>query len=226
MTAGLTTYPELSQGTPEWHAARCGLLTASVIGRLLTPTGKIADNETSRGLGMALIAERITGRVDDIPMTASMWRGQEEEPLARDMYSEHHAPVDELGFMVRQFDGCRIGYSPDGLVGDDGLIEIKSRSQKAQVSTIMSGQVPAANMAQLQCGLLVSGRQWIDYVSYSSGMPLWVKRIHPYPDYQATLLAAARQFEDDAANILDRYRAKVAGLPVADLTPDWTEMSI
>ena len=222
----LTIHPDIAQGTPEWHALRCGLLTASTIGRLLTPTLKVANNDTSRGLTLALAAERITGHVDDTPMTASMWRGIEDEPLARDMYAEHHAPVTEIGFMVRNFAGFSIGYSPDGLVGDDGLIEIKSRSQRAQITTVLDDHVPAANMAQLQAGLLVSGRQWIDYISYSSGMAMWVRRVTPDRVWRAALMQAAAELEQNATEIVTRYQAATTGLPIADRTPDWTEMTI
>lgn len=219
-------WQNLDQGTPEWLAARCGILTASVIGRLITPTLKVAANSTSRGLVMRLAAERVTSYVDDIHTTPDMWRGIEGEPLARDMYAEHHAPVDEIGFMTRTIGDLTIGYSPDGLVGDDGLIEIKSRRQQVQVEHVLADQVPAENMAQIQCGLFVSGRAWLDYVSYSSGMALWVKRVTPDPKWKAVILAAAAQFEHDATAIVTRYCAAVDGLPVADRTPYWTEMTL
>jgi hypothetical protein len=81
--------------------------------------------------------------------------------------------------MVRDDWGFSLGYSPDGLVGDDGLIEVKCRRQKKHLQTILADEVPPENMAQLQCGLLVSGREWIDYVSYCGGMPMYVKRVYP-----------------------------------------------
>ena len=68
--------------------------------------------------------------------------------------------VDVLGFMIRDDWGYRIGYSPDGLVGDDGLIEVKSRRPKKHLQTILANEVPAENIAQIQTGLLVSQRKW------------------------------------------------------------------
>ena len=162
----ITTYPTLMQGTDEWFAARRGLVTASVIGKLLTATLKVANNDTSRGLALTLTAERITGNIDPSFLSADMWRGVEDEPVARDLYAERYAPVEQLGFIVRDFGDYRIGYSPDGLVGDDGLIECKSRLQKIHLQTILDDRVPDENMAQLQCGLLVSGRAWIDADHY------------------------------------------------------------
>ena len=212
----ITTYPTLMQGTDEWFAARRGLVTASVISKLLTATLKVANNDTSRGLALTLTAERITGNIDPSFLSADMWRGVEDEPVARDLYAERYAPVEQLGFIVRDFGDYRIGYSPDGLVGDDGLIECKSRLQKIHLQTILDDRVPDENMAQLQCGLLVSGRAWIDYVSYCGGMPLWVKRVTPDLSWQAAILAAVEALEESAADMTARYHAAVEGLPITE----------
>lgn len=215
----LTIYSDLDQGTDEWLEARRGILTASVIGKLITPTLRVADNDTSRGLLATLVAERIAGHVDPTYVNADMWRGVEEEPFARDAYATHHAPVTEVGFMVREVNGTRVGYSPDGLVGDDGLIEIKSRLGKKHIQTVLDDQPPAENMAQLQCGLWVSGRAWIDYVSFCGGMPLWVKRVTPDPDWQSAIRAAVEKFEADAEKAIAAYRKAVKGLPVMQRPP-------
>ena len=212
----ITTYPTLMQGTDEWFAARRGLVTASVISKLLTATLKVANNDTSRGLALTLTAERITGNIDPSFLSADMWRGVEDEPVARDLYAERYAPVEQLGFIVRDCGDYRIGYSPDGLVGDDGLIECKSRLQKIHLQTILDDRVPDENMAQLQCGLLVSGRAWIDYVSYCGGMPLWVKRVTPDLSWQAAILAAVEALEESAADMTARYHAAVEGLPITE----------
>ena len=212
----LKFYRDLIQGTDEWHAARCGMVTASVAGKLLTSTLKVADNESSRGVVLTLAAERITGYVDPTYCGSSMERGHEDEPYARDTYSEHVAPVDEAGFMVRDFGGYRIGYSPDGLVRVDGQIEVKSRLQKIHLRAILEDRVPAENYAQIQCGLLVSGRDWCDYVSFCGGMPMWTKRVYPDPTWFAAILAAVETFEANVAGILARYHEVVAGLPATE----------
>jgi hypothetical protein len=210
---GLTVYEDLEQGTDEWLAARCGIVTASVVGQLITPkTIKPAANDYSRALTMTLAAERITGHVDPIHESADMIRGTLDEPFARDLYSEHYAEAAEVGFMVRDF-GYKIGYSPDGLVGDDGLIEIKSRRQKKQLSTTLADEVPLENMAQIQCGLLVSGRDWLDYVSYCGGMPLYVKRVLPDPKWFVAIQEAVKAFEESAEQIIKNYQANTTGRP-------------
>ena len=212
----LTIHGDLVQGTDEWHQARCGIVTASVAGKLLTPTLKVADNETARGLILTLTAERLTGYVEGTAWSADMWRGVEDEPIARDLYAEHHAPVDEVGLMVRDDWGYRIGYSPDGLVSDDGQIEIKSRLQRLHLRTILEDRVPGEYLAQIQCGLLVSGRAWCDFVSYCGGMPLYVRRVYPDPMWHEAIVAAVANLEAAAELATSRYHTLTAGLPATE----------
>lgn len=217
----------VEQGTPEWHDARRGLVTASAVGKLLTPTLKVANNDTSRAITHQLVAERLTGNTDPTYPSRDMERGTFDEPAARAVYNDEIAPVVECGFMVITTDtGHRIGYSPDGLVGTEGLIEIKSRLQKAQLETILTNQIPPENMAQLQCGLLVTGRAWIDYVSYCSGMPLWTKRVLPDPDWHTAILEAVDTFEERARLITEDYAKKTAGLPETIRIPELEEMRL
>jgi hypothetical protein len=204
---------DLIQGSDRWLEQRRGIVTASVVGKLLTTTGRVAANDYSRALTTLLVAERITGYTDPVYVSDDMLRGTEDEPRAVEVYSEHYAPVTTTGFMVRDDWGFRIGYSPDGLVGDDGLIEVKSRRQKKHLATILADEVPAENMAQLQCGLLVSGRQWIDYVSYCGGMPLYVKRVLPDERWHEAIVAAVSAFEDAATEMVAAYHATTEGLP-------------
>jgi hypothetical protein len=222
----LRIYEDLEQGTPEWLAARCGIVTASVVGQLVTPTLKTANNDTSRGLTMTLAAERITGHVEPVQPSRAMERGTLDEPYARDKYAEHHAPVTELGFMVRDFGKFKIGFSPDGLVGDKGLIEIKSRAQKIQLKTVLANDVPAENLAQIQCGLLVSGRDWCDYVSYSGGMKLWTKRVYPDIGWHHAIIAAVEQFETTANEMVSAYLDATADMPDTERIDHFAEMEI
>lgn len=213
----LRTYPDLIQGTDEWLDVRRGMVTASVVGQLVTPkTIKPASNDTSRALIALLAAERITGWSDPVYVSDDMMRGTLDEPVARDLYSQHHAPVTECGFMVREGDGWRLGYSPDGLVGDDGLIEIKSRRPKKHLATILADEVPVENVAQIQAGLLVSGRAWCDYVSYCGGMPMWVKRVHPDERWHEAITEAVTAFETTAAQMVSTYTERTAGLPATE----------
>lgn len=219
------TYPHLLQGSDEWLEARRGILTASVIGKIITPsTLKPADNDTSRGVIMTLAAERITGHVEYVYPSFDMQRGTDDEPFAREKYGEHYAPVAEVGFIVRHEDWYEIGYSPDGLVGDDGLIEIKSRKPAEQIKTFLADRVPAYNVAQLQAGLFITGRQWIDYVSYSAGLPLFVKRVYPDPAWHAAIEATAERFELEVQRVVSAFETRSAGYPATERRPELDEI--
>jgi predicted phage-related endonuclease len=200
-------HPELVQGSEEWHAARCGLLTASEMKLILTPTLKVASNDKERAHVAELLAQRITGYVEPQYISDDILRGQQDEIEARALYAEHYAPVQEVGFITRDDWGFKIGYSPDGLVGDDGLIECKSRRQKYQIETIASAEMPADYVLQVQTGLLVSGRKWLDFISYSGGLPMVTMRVFPDMEVQAAIIAAATAFEQRVAEKWSRYKA-------------------
>ena len=214
----LETFPHIEQRTDDWYALRAGLMTASAVNGLLTAkTLAVADNDISRGLVAIAAAERITGYCDPTYVTVDMQRGVEDEPFAAYAYADHHAPVTPCGFMVRTWaNGTALGYSPDGLIGDDGLIEIKSRRGKKHVETVISGEVPAENMAQLQAGLLVSGREWCDYVSYCAGLHLWTKRVYPDDRWFEAIRAAVEAFERAVSTTVFAYTRAVAGLPLTE----------
>lgn len=227
----LHEYKDLEQGSDSWLDARRGMITASTIGRLITPkTLKPAGNPESRALIAELAAERITGWSETVYVNADMERGVESEPLARDLYSEHYGiPVAETGFMVEDNlggKGFRFGYSPDGLVGDDGLIEAKAPRAKTHIQTILSGEVPLYNMAQVQAGLLVSGREWLDFLSYHGGLPMWRKRVTPDPRWFAAILQTVEEAELAIESMVNRYQGAVIGLPTTERIVDPFEVEL
>ena len=220
----LKIYEELEQGTPEWHEARRGIVTASVIGQLITPsTLKVANNQTSRSRLYELAAERITGRVEETPTTWQMARGNEEEERARDLYEQHYGPVEQVGFMVREVDGIPLGFSPDGLCGDDGFVEFKSRSPKIHVQHVVSGQVPPENMAQVMTGLYVTGRSWCEYTSFSNGMAMWRTRVFPDSQWFTAIEEALHHAELAILKIIAEYEESVVGAPVAEYIEPFEE---
>ena len=165
------------QGSEEWLASRCGLVTMSRVKALLVngkgPGGFGADAVSYMH---ELIGERITGE------PAASWggnvhtqRGHEMEPMARDLYREAtgHEP-HEVGIILNH----GVGYSPDGLISDGGALEIKTKLPKLQVEVLLAGEIPKEHLAQVQGGLWVSEREWLDFVSYWPGMPLFVKRAY------------------------------------------------
>lgn len=200
-----TFFKDLEQGTDEWLQARCGIVTASTMHRLVTASGKVADNETSRGFARQLAAERIIGVPEYTYPTRPMQRGTALEPFARDLYAEHYAPVTEVGFIRLDTDGYALGYSPDGLVEHDGLIEIKSPGPKEHLRTIVADQIPDAYMWQMQTGMFATGRSWCDYISYCPGAAMYVKRIMPDSDMHSTIREAVTCAEDNIRNTEHHY---------------------
>lgn len=212
----ITYHPELIQGSEEWLAARCGILTASEMKLILTPTLKVADNDKTRAHVYELLAQRITRYVEPHYISDDMLRGQADEVWARVEYEKHIAPVQDMGFIVNSAHGFPIGYSPDGLVGEDGLIECKSRRQKYQVQTVVEHvatgglTIPAEYILQCQTGLLVSEREWLDFISYSGGLPMAVIRVRPDEQIQNAIIEAASDFEDRIAVKLRAWSAALA----------------
>lgn len=201
-------YNDLIQGTPEWLDARCGLVTASEVKLLLTPTLKTANNDKARAHLYELCAQRVTRFVEPHYITDDMERGNMDEIEARQLYNDKIAPVTEMGFITNDKWGFTIGYSPDGLVGDEGLIEIKSRRQKFQFQTIINDEVDSDYVLQLQTGLLVSERKWIDFIQYSAGMPMFVKRVYPDWDIQNAIVECVSEFELRANAYIQLYNER------------------
>lgn len=222
----ITYHKDLIQGSDEWLAERCGVLTASEMKHILTPTLKTADNDKTRAHVWELLGQRITGHVEQGYLSDDMLRGRDDEIEARRLYAKHHAPVEEVGFVTNVRWGFAIGYSPDALVGDDGLIECKSRRQKFQIETIANNEVPQEYVFQLQTGLLVTGRKWIDFVSISGGLPLFVKRVEPDLLIQGAIVAAATAFEQRLAEKEREYRATLANMPKLIPTERRVEMEM
>lgn len=202
---------DVEQGTDSWHEARNGLLTASEVKLILTPTLKVANNDKTRTHVYELAAQRITGYTEPTYISDDMLRGHVDEVKARDAYSDHYEPVEELGFITRDIGGVTIGYSPDGagVMGNFG-IECKSRMQKYQLQIITDNEIPKEHMLQLQTGLLVTGWDYIDYISWCGGMPMWVIRCEPDPVYQEAITEAAVEFEKQVQEKMFEYQERLA----------------
>lgn len=203
-------HEDFIQGSDEWHQARCGLLTASEMHLIVTPTLKAASNDKERSHLYELLAQRITKYVEPQYVSDAMLRGQDDEIEAVQLYAKHYAPVKHVGFITNDKFGFTLGYSPDGLVGDDGLVECKSRSQKYQLRTLAE-YVPASNidpdfLIQVQTGLLVSERQWCDLVSYCGGLPMATVRVIADEKVQTAIIDAATAFEQRLSKAWNKYQ--------------------
>ena len=169
------------QGTDEWRQVRCGSVGASDAPRVVrrTKTGYSADRDS-------LMAEKVLERLTSTPFekykTQSMLQGTAREPGARLTYSlVKGVEVEEVGLVPHPFiKGSHC--SPDGLIGLDGLVEIKCPEAAKHLDTLLNGQINGDHVTQMMWQLCCTGRQWCDYASFSNDFPgpmqIWIKRVH------------------------------------------------
>lgn len=199
-------HQELIQGSDEWLAARCGLLTASEMKLIITPAKLLyTSNDKERAHLYDLLAQRITKYTEPSYISDDMLRGLDDELDAKRHYEEHYAKVTDCGFITNDKWGFTLGYSPDGLVGNDGQIECKGRRQKYQVETILAGMMPDEYKIQVQTGLLVSERKWCDFISYCGGLPMFTLRIEADKEVQDAIVKAATMFHEKLEAWLKSY---------------------
>jgi len=170
----------IEQGTPEWFAQRLGKVTASRVADVIAKTK--TGYSTSRDNYMAqLVCERLTGTVAESYTNAAMAHGTETEPLARAAYeSKVDVLVDEVA-MISHPTIENAGASPDGLVGEDGLVEIKCPNTATHIDTLLTQTVPGKYITQMQWQMATTGRKWCDFVSFDNRPPeelqIFIKRI-------------------------------------------------
>jgi len=202
-------YKEMIQGSEAWHSIRCGLETASEMKLLVTPTLKVAANEKERAHMWELLAQRLTKHVEPRYISDDMLRGQEDEIEAIALYAKTYEPIERVGFITNDRWGFTIGYSPDALVGNDGLVECKSRGQKHQIQTIVdyvsADKIDPDFMIQVQTGLMVSERKWCDLISFCGGLPMATVRVYPDEKIQTAILEAVTAFEERLAIAMRKY---------------------
>lgn len=183
---------EMAQGTPEWLAARCGVPTASCFDRIITPTGK--PSTQAEAYAHTLLAEQITGVSEGLETNSWMRRGTELEPEARDYYSlVTGATVEQVGFCLTDDETC--GCSPDGLVGSEGLLEIKCPAPSTHIEYLLTGQIVGKYYPQVQGQLWVTGRKWVDFVSYCPGIEALIIRVKRDAKFQARLTEEMSRFQ-------------------------------
>jgi putative phage-type endonuclease len=171
---------DMEQGSPEWFAVRCGKVTASRIADIIAKT-KSGPSASRANYAAQLIAERLTNTVAESYSNAAMEWGSAMEPEARTAYEFlHNSAVTLIGF-VEHPTLAFAGASPDGLVGDDGLVEIKCPNTATHIDTLIAKTVPNKYVPQMQWQMACTGRAWCDFVSYDPRLPesmrLFVKRV-------------------------------------------------
>ena len=195
------TSEELVQGSPEWLAARVGRITASRINDVLAKGGVSRANYRNQ-----IVAERLTG-LPCGPSFASpaMERGIAEEPASRAAYEAATGNVVRLvGFVPHPT--LMAGASPDGLIGEDGLLELKNPNSDTQVGYVASQEVPTKYIAQMNWQMACTGRKWCDFCSYDSRLDgnfrIFIKRVERSELWISMAEAAVETFLQEVDELL------------------------
>ena len=188
---------EIVQGSNDWFQIRMGKVTASRVADVIakTKTGYSASRENYMA---QLVVERLTQTKAESYTNAAMQWGTDQEPFARAAYEAAQGVMgEEVGF-VRHPTIEWAGASPDGLVGDDGLVEIKCPNPATMIETLLSQKVPSKYITQMQFQMACTGRKWCDYVSFDPRMPakaqMFVRRVDRDDEYIAEIEAEIVKF--------------------------------
>jgi hypothetical protein len=200
---------DVEQGTPEWKAARAGMPTASMFKDALAK----GEGKTRRTYMLKLIGERLTGELSEGYSNGHMERGTEMEPEARDAYA-WHADVEpvQVGFVVNDglIDLGPVGCSPDSMIGEAGLLEIKTKLPHIQCEVLLKGEVPTEHLKQIHGAIWVCEREWLDFVSYWPGLPTFIKRVYRDEKVIAELKAGLSDFYSELLELEQQIRSKYA----------------
>ncbi len=202
---------DCKQNSPEWLAARLGKVTASEIDALVSPKGKIREGAGVETYLYKKLAEKLLGYSLNDWGSQAAEHGSIMETEARPWYAfDREVEVREVGFCTD--DSGRIGFSPDGLVGEDGGVEIKCFQPQNSLRVLVEGRIPDENLMQVHFSLFVSGRKWWDWVSYSRQWPPFVTRVYRDEKIIATFKEALEYYH----NRFDAALAKIKAMKDAE----------
>ena len=204
---------QLVQGTDEWKQARCGMITASRLGDLTART-KSGPSASRKNYIAELVVERLTDEPTELGfITREMQRGKDLEPEARSEYElRYDVSVDQIGFIHHEMVDC-LGASPDGLVGDEGTVEIKCPNTAQHIHTIRSGTVEDRYWKQIQGVLACTEREWCDFVSYDPrvrlpGLVLYPIRVERDDQWISEMLFEVKKADAEIEEIIAGLKAK------------------
>lgn len=200
---------EILQMSPEWFTERCGKVTASRIADVLAKGRGGEESASRKNYRAELVCERLTGKKTEGFTTKAMADGVDREPIARALYEAKYAVfVDEVGFVAHPSISMS-GASPDGLVGDDGAIEIKSPQMATHIDYFKAGVPVSKYIPQMAWQMACTGRKWVDFISFNPEFPdylqLFVVRYHRDDDY-------IRQVESEVMKFLVEVEQEVIKL--------------
>jgi putative phage-type endonuclease len=197
----------MEQRSEEWFQARLGKVTASRVADVLAKI-KSGESASRRNYKIQLVSERLTGEKQETYINQAMQDGIDREFYARERYVQQFGAVEEVGFIKHPT--LEAGASPDGMVGEDGILEIKCPMGNTHTETLMTQDIPSKYIPQMQFQLLVTGRKWCDFVSYNPMFPenlqLFVKRVEADPVYQKELESEVKQFLSEVDDVINKLK--------------------
>lgn len=194
----------VEQGTPEWNAARCGLPTASNFDKIVTAVG-VPSKQREKYL-FQLAGERVAGCKEEAFQNGAMQRGVEMEAEARQLYElNKEVEVQRVGICYPD-EKKLVGCSPDGLVGEDGGLEIKCPSLAVHVCYLLEGRLPSDYIQQVQGNLYVTGRKWWDFMSYFPGIKPLIIRVERDEKFIKSLAVEIEVFCKQLDEIVEKIR--------------------
>jgi putative phage-type endonuclease len=201
----------MAQRSEEWFAHRLGRVTASRIADVMAQT-RTGPGAARKNYAAELVAERLTGTAREGFSNAAMQWGTDMEPQARSAYEFMTDPtVQEVGFIDHPTIAMA-GCSPDGLVGEDGMVEIKCPNTATHIDTLLTGKIDAKYLKQMQFQMACAGRYWCDFVSFDPRLPaemqLWVHRLYRDTDAQAEIEKAVSDFLEGLDATVSDLRAR------------------
>lgn len=204
----------MEQRSEEWFSARLGRVTASKINDVMATLKNGGEAAGRKNYRTQLVVERLTGLPTETYCNGAMQWGTDQEPFARQAYEfVEGVDVVEVGF-IHHPDIPMSGASPDGMVGDDGMLEIKCPNTATHLDWLLAGSVPSEHVKQMQWQMECAGRSWCDFVSYDPRLPvdlqLFKVRCHRDEALAATIRAAVVKFLEEVEEMTAALREKMA----------------
>lgn len=196
---------DCEQLSEEWFSARCGVPSASNFSNIITSKGEATKGETRKKYLYKLAGEIITGTKEDGYTNASMQHGIETEPEARNMYEFVKGySVDQVGFCM--LDTKTAGASPDGMIGKEGLLEIKCPQITTHIKYLLDNKLPTLYVQQVQGQLYVTDRKWCDFMSYVEGMKPLIVRVERDEEFIKKLANELNNFSKELFGIVEKIK--------------------
>jgi predicted phage-related endonuclease len=196
----------VEQGTPEWLAERAGNVSASNFDKIITTKGEKTSGLTRKTYLYQLAGERISGIAEEGQKTEWMQRGTELEGAARDLYESLYVEFVAQCGMVYLDDRKLISCSPDGLIGDDGGLEIKCPKLSTHIGYLDGKKMPTTYIQQVQGSLMVTGRNYWKFMSYHPAIKPFVVTVERDEKYIAIMKEAVEEFNAEVEKLVERMR--------------------